>query len=502
MTAPRPVVFISHAEENKDVAFELRELLRRHGYDAWLYEEHCRPGISHHSQVHVAIHGASALAILISRSSFASRYVAWELRMAVDLNKPVIPILLGLSHSSLRHVDSGSWDEAIGNIVSVEVPPEGLPQVESRIVSGLVAVLEGSTGHGARASGPPHPRRSEDSPTVSDDSDDGMREVVGRLEAFDPGIGPLRRDLARDWDELDRGSHGERDPRGLAFERAGRADTAVQDLVEVVRQNAAPPKEFAIIARGGYGMGLLSLGSDLDVAFLHRAGTESGESSREQAAAEAFYVPFARGLRDVCGAVTGLRASPTLLTTGDCVRDFRRIFQEGEAGDFCSLVSFTFTRHLVGATAMESELRLAWTTVLRELTDPEIRFILARVSEQVGRSEVDPDAGRIDLKLSAGGILEFRLGAFLEHLISIRQPGTVQPDMRVAEAHRFLLWTRDATFQAGGSHILTRRSLPGVLARIAGSGLPIRDEAGFRRHLARCLRIVRGNLLDRMARLP
>jgi hypothetical protein len=132
-------VFISHVEENKATAEAVARGLRAHGYEPWAYETDTVPGPTYLSQVVDAIEQATAMILVISPASLGSHQVAREIEVAHELDKPIIPVLLGITQEKYvqRRPD---WRLALGAYTSIAVPPEGVDAIVSKIVAGLQAL--------------------------------------------------------------------------------------------------------------------------------------------------------------------------------------------------------------------------------------------------------------------------------------------------------------------------------------------------------------------------
>ena len=91
-------VFVSHVEENRETAEEVARGLQAEGYEAWSYETDTLPGRTYLSQVVDAIEAASALILIISPEALGSHQVAREIEVADELDRPIIPVLQGITH--------------------------------------------------------------------------------------------------------------------------------------------------------------------------------------------------------------------------------------------------------------------------------------------------------------------------------------------------------------------------------------------------------------------
>jgi tetratricopeptide (TPR) repeat protein len=129
-------VFISHVEEDKNVALEIARALNAAGYTTWCYEGDSDPGVSYLTQIGEAIEACQAVVVVISPESLGSDQVTREVEFSHDSRKPFVPVLKGISHVEFQH-RRATWRVALGTAASIPVPPEGAPAIVPRIVRGL-----------------------------------------------------------------------------------------------------------------------------------------------------------------------------------------------------------------------------------------------------------------------------------------------------------------------------------------------------------------------------
>jgi hypothetical protein len=129
-------VFISHVEEDKDVALEIERGLNAAGYTTWCYEEDNEPGVSYLTQIGEAIEACQAVVVVISPVSLGSDQVSREVEFGHDSRKRFVPVLKGISHVEFQN-RRATWRVALGTAASIPVPPEGASAIVPRIVRGL-----------------------------------------------------------------------------------------------------------------------------------------------------------------------------------------------------------------------------------------------------------------------------------------------------------------------------------------------------------------------------
>ncbi len=129
-------VFISHVEEDAEIALAIARGLNSADYSTWCYEEDSQPGVSYLKQIGEAVEGCQAVALVISRGSLESDQVTREVEFSHELRKPFIPVLHGISHAQFQDMRA-PWRVALGTAATISIPPEGVYAILPRIVRGL-----------------------------------------------------------------------------------------------------------------------------------------------------------------------------------------------------------------------------------------------------------------------------------------------------------------------------------------------------------------------------
>jgi tetratricopeptide (TPR) repeat protein len=129
-------IFISHVEEDTEMALQIACGLEAAGYTAWSYERDSYPGLDYLDQVEKAIEGSQAVIVLISPEALGSQQVEDEVKWAREQGKPLVPILKGISWSEFQN-RRPRWRMALGIAAAVSVPPEGVGPIIARLVRGL-----------------------------------------------------------------------------------------------------------------------------------------------------------------------------------------------------------------------------------------------------------------------------------------------------------------------------------------------------------------------------
>jgi hypothetical protein len=129
-------IFISHVEEDASFALELAHAMTKAGYAAWCYEVDSVPGRSHLDQTYEAIEASDAFVLVISPACAESHEVTTELTRAQDKNKPILPLLLGITHEDL--MTQTKWGQRLGTIACLSISCE-IGRLMPRLVRGLTS---------------------------------------------------------------------------------------------------------------------------------------------------------------------------------------------------------------------------------------------------------------------------------------------------------------------------------------------------------------------------
>lgn len=439
------------------MARQIATALKAAGFATWLYQENSLPGKSYLQQIHTAVCRSDVVAILLSVSSLGSHQVDKELALGHDLGKPFMPVLLGISHEEVR-TTKPEYGVVFGTSVSILVSEVGFHDSMNKIIQGLQAIVNKSLVAPATPKTIPHPATSKAS-----DANDEWEQLSRRLENFHPEVARIRKWLCRRWPKSDaRGSEDCLDG-SIPATRVRIADELLIDLIDVVGQEWAPlPREFALVARGGFGRGVLSVGSDIDVTLVHIAA--------ETKAAEAFWGSYGTALANCWNAIRGIRVAPIILTEEDCRRSWAGAL---ERGDLAPLVSFAFSRHIAGSEAMHDRLRTTWREFIRGMTGENHKRLFEKLHCLMDERGFNPVLKRFNIKSDAGGLLEYRLTGFCEQWLDVMSLGNKQPRWSVPASHHFLLNLREAVFNLTRAPVLTDTQL----SRVAAVMFPDTSEA-------------------------
>ena len=130
-------IFISHVEEDFRTAEALAEGLEAEGFQTWFYERDSAAGTSYLVQTREAIVAAQAVVLIISPGSLSSHQISKEVVRAHEAQRPIIPLLLGISDAEYKHRQP-EWEEAVGAATSLAIPSEGgVARILPRVLRGL-----------------------------------------------------------------------------------------------------------------------------------------------------------------------------------------------------------------------------------------------------------------------------------------------------------------------------------------------------------------------------
>jgi len=129
-------VFISHVEEDADIALEIALGLEEAGFTTWCYELNSVPGPSYLVQTGQAVEQCNAFVLLISPHSLGSRQITIEIVRAHECGKDFIPVLRGITHSEFQNRQP-EWREAVGSATSIHILQDRVVNILTRIIVGL-----------------------------------------------------------------------------------------------------------------------------------------------------------------------------------------------------------------------------------------------------------------------------------------------------------------------------------------------------------------------------
>lgn len=132
-------VFICHVKEDADLATSISKSLEEAGYSTWHYKWDGTTSPSNLPEANSEIDRSEAVALLISEAAMTSDQVSKEVVRAHESKKPIIPVLIGVSHAHIQSAQA-KWKQAIGNSASLEVERDHASVAVPRLLEDLRAL--------------------------------------------------------------------------------------------------------------------------------------------------------------------------------------------------------------------------------------------------------------------------------------------------------------------------------------------------------------------------
>jgi len=132
-------IFISHVEEDADIALGIALGLEEVGFRSWIYEIDSIIGTSYIVRTGEAVAESDAVVVIISPDSLSSNQVTKEVVRAHESGKKFLPILRGISHVEFQQRQP-EWREAIGSATSINLPKEGVNYLIPKVIEGAKAL--------------------------------------------------------------------------------------------------------------------------------------------------------------------------------------------------------------------------------------------------------------------------------------------------------------------------------------------------------------------------
>lgn len=118
-------VFISYAQENKDIADKICELLEEKEISCWIAPRNILPGVPYPKAIITAIRRSRKLIVIVSKFSNESAHVKVELERAFNENHSIIPIRIDdvkLSEEMEYFISTPQWLDASTSLIDSNIP--------------------------------------------------------------------------------------------------------------------------------------------------------------------------------------------------------------------------------------------------------------------------------------------------------------------------------------------------------------------------------------------
>ena len=140
-------IFITYAHVDRFlVKSQIVEVLRHANHDVW-FDERLIAAQDWKQQLQIAIADSDALLYAMTPESVASDWCQWELSKAVELDKPIIPVLLQsrtpipIALSNIQYVDfsQGATADAVARLMGglQKLSPDQMEAIQKKIIEAL-----------------------------------------------------------------------------------------------------------------------------------------------------------------------------------------------------------------------------------------------------------------------------------------------------------------------------------------------------------------------------
>ncbi|MCA9047564.1 MAG: hypothetical protein KDA89_02480, partial [Planctomycetaceae bacterium] len=285
---------------------------------------------------------------------------------------------------------------------------------------------------------------------------------------FGPMIPSLQNSFPAAWSECAAQFQRDGDTAALHARRIRLADEVlVSETRSVAHELNIDPGRFCLVARGGYGSGRLSAGSDIDVTFFHEP--------KDQRQAEQFHGRLKIRLNDAWSPVGAVLVSSLINTLSECEAHWVDP-KPSNHQDLSLLSAFTASRFLNGRRSIHDTLRHAWRGCIKNFSRPKLEWIVSCIEGCLARKSLQQTKVRFDIKFDAGGLLEHSLCEFATELLTTFQIDSSAFAEDNRDAFWYLLWLREKVFSENRSHILTEQAHQSIAVELQRNDVNFRTE--------------------------
>lgn len=133
-------VFICHANTDKALALTIVDYFNSFGYSTWCYERNSLPGKPHLEQSGTAIQESKCVITLLSEGAIKSEFVTQELYTAIQFNKDIVPVTIGMTHEELENQNI-KWAKILGTTVSIEWDDNSTEEILGKLRNGVDGII-------------------------------------------------------------------------------------------------------------------------------------------------------------------------------------------------------------------------------------------------------------------------------------------------------------------------------------------------------------------------
>jgi hypothetical protein len=117
-------VFIAYCREDEAIARELAEALERAGYTSWYYERDAVTGPTYLVQLRREVEHSRVVVVVVSHEGAHSAQLLHTVMLAVQLDKPIVVLTLGLPVE-----DGREWQYFMARAPRIPIPKEGVSAI-------------------------------------------------------------------------------------------------------------------------------------------------------------------------------------------------------------------------------------------------------------------------------------------------------------------------------------------------------------------------------------
>jgi len=315
-----------------------------------------------------------------------------------------------------------------------------------------------------------------------------VRTERARDKEMGTEIGQLQEWFRDEWDRVQQDLHNSGNIDSAHKSRVALVDKLIQALVNSIEQVFNLKMQGALVARGGYGLGYLSSGSDIDISFIHT------EDCRESA--EASYSKFRQWLFDFCTPLA-IKSAPMISTASECLNAWNSWKKASDPRTLQEFVSLAGSHFVHGDQRSYDEVVKEWNSFSAALSPDEMRQLTSLLRTRIDKFEIQTHDASFNLKGDAGGITECRLVSFIDQLLTARGITPPPAPCLFAEAATFLLVLREGIYKVTSLAVL----LPNDLGKVVQQMTPLPNDRLTWAVVTKHRRAIRAQFVKRISQI-